>query len=86
MLGKPMDDEDIIEKILDGLDDGHKPIDDVINARDTTISFDELHDKLINKELSLRLPTANSTPLPISANPASTRSNSKPNNSGHQRS
>ena len=53
MLGKPMDNEDIIEKILDGLNDVYKPIADVINARDTTISYEELHEKLINKELSL---------------------------------
>lgn len=54
-LGKPMDDEDFIQKILDGLNDNYKPIVDVIYGRDTLISFDELHGKLINKELSLQL-------------------------------
>ena len=51
-LGKPLDHEDLIEKILEGLDDDYQPIIDAVNGRDTPISFDELHEKLINKELS----------------------------------
>lgn len=47
-----MDCKDLIEKILDGLDDNYKHIIDVINGRDTPISFDELYGKLIKKELS----------------------------------
>ena len=62
-LGKPMDVEDLTKKILDGLDDDYKPIIDIINGRDTPISFDELYEKLINKELSLRLHHSNATPL-----------------------
>lgn len=52
-LGKPMDHKDLIEKILHGLDGDYKPIIDFINGCDTPISFDELHKKLISKELSL---------------------------------
>lgn len=63
-LGKPMDHEDLIEKILDGLDDDYKSLIDVIDGRDTPISFDELHEKLINKELSLRLSHSVVSPLP----------------------
>ena len=44
--------EDIIDTILDGIDQ-YKTLLDVIHARDTLISFNELHDKLINHELSL---------------------------------
>ena len=74
-LGKPMDVEDLTEKILDGLDDYYKPIINIINGRDTPISFDELHEKLINKELSLYLHLSNSSPLPASTNQVDPRSN-----------
>ncbi|KAH7557325.1 hypothetical protein JRO89_XS11G0120400 [Xanthoceras sorbifolium] len=50
---KPLDNEDLIEKILDGLDDDYRPLIDAINGRDIMISFDELHEKLITKELML---------------------------------
>ena len=66
-LGKLMDHEDLIEKILDGLKDDYKPIIDVINGHETPISFDELHEKSINKELSLHLHHSNSSPLPVSS-------------------
>src|SRR3954468_1471543 len=39
ILGKPMDHEDLVEKILDGLDDEYKSIADIINGSDTSISF-----------------------------------------------
>ena len=54
VLGKPLDHEDFIETILDGLDDDYKSIVDIVQARDTPISFDELHEKLINRELTLQ--------------------------------
>ena len=66
-LDKPLDHEDLIEKILEGPDDDYQSIIDVVNARNTPISFDELHEKLINKELSLHQKT-NSTPLSAIAN------------------
>ncbi|KAK9057099.1 hypothetical protein SSX86_024466 [Deinandra increscens subsp. villosa] len=54
ILGKKMDDEDIIDAILNGLDhNSYKPIMDAVLARDTPISFNELHEKLINHELTL---------------------------------
>lgn len=46
-LGKPIEHEDFVEKILDGLDSNYKSIKDTVNGRDTTISFEELHEKLI---------------------------------------
>ena len=52
-LDKPLDHEDLIEKILEGLDEEYQPVIDAINDRDKPISFDELHEQLINKELSL---------------------------------
>ncbi|KAH9621863.1 hypothetical protein KSS87_002120 [Heliosperma pusillum] len=53
-LGKPMDAEDIIAKVLRGLDTSYQPVIEAIRARDTTISFDSLHEKLINHELTIK--------------------------------
>lgn len=53
VLGKPLDNEDLIEMNLDRLDDNYRPLVDAINGRDKTISFEELHEKLITKELTL---------------------------------
>ena len=52
-IEKPMEHEDILEKILDGLGNEYQFIIYAVNGRDTPISFDELHEKLINKEITL---------------------------------
>ncbi|XP_012834081.1 PREDICTED: uncharacterized protein LOC105954943 [Erythranthe guttata] len=67
-LGKPMDHDDLIENILDGLDDDYKPIIDVVEGRETPITFNEIHEKLINKELSLRAQQPSTSPFPATAN------------------
>ena len=67
-----MDDENLIEKILDGLDDEYKFIVDVIEECETLISFDELHEKMINKELLLCTNQYTSSSLPTSENPTHT--------------
>ncbi|KAJ9566806.1 hypothetical protein OSB04_002772 [Centaurea solstitialis] len=54
-LGKPVEHEDLIDRVLDGLDSTYTSVIDAVNGRDTTISFEELHEKLINKELSLQI-------------------------------
>ncbi|KAL6320072.1 hypothetical protein AAG906_004470 [Vitis piasezkii] len=72
-LGKPLDQEDLIEKVLEGLDENYQSIIDAVNGRDSTISFDELHEKLINKELSLRNKIS-SSPLQASAHATNVRS------------
>ncbi|RVW54104.1 Retrovirus-related Pol polyprotein from transposon RE1 [Vitis vinifera] len=71
-LGKPLDQEDLIEKVLEGLDENYQSIIDAVNGRDSTISFDELHEKLINKELSLRNKISPS-PRPASAHATNVR-------------
>ncbi|KAL4574289.1 hypothetical protein LXL04_021117 [Taraxacum kok-saghyz] len=54
ILGKKMDIEDITDAVLNGLDStSYKTIIDAVHARDTPISFHELHEKLINHELTL---------------------------------
>ncbi|KAI4345931.1 hypothetical protein L6164_013016 [Bauhinia variegata] len=54
-LGKPLDPEDLVNYVLHGLDRSYQPVIDAVNARDTPIKFEELHEKLINKELSLQM-------------------------------
>lgn len=50
-MEKPMDHEDIIDKVLQGLDyEVYKSVIDTVNARDSLISFEELHEKLITME------------------------------------
>lgn len=54
-MGRTMDQEDIILKVLKGLDyETYKPVIDSINARDTFITFEELHEKLINHRLFIQ--------------------------------
>ncbi|KAE8697242.1 hypothetical protein F3Y22_tig00110622pilonHSYRG00005 [Hibiscus syriacus] len=74
-LGKSMDHEDIIEKILEGLDDDYRHIADIVEGRDTHISFDEPHEKLINKELTIQQTQSASFLHLVTINVASTRSN-----------
>ncbi|KAI3826502.1 hypothetical protein L1987_00550 [Smallanthus sonchifolius] len=62
ILGKTTDPEDLTDIILNGLNqEDYKPIIDAIHARDTPIAFNELHEKLINQELSLAQTTTNAT-------------------------
>ena len=45
-LGKPMDHEDLIDRILEGLDALYETFVEQINIRDSPISFEELHEKI----------------------------------------
>lgn len=54
LLGQPEKPDDIVDKVLDGLDASYQGVIDAINARDTPISFAELHEKLINRELAIK--------------------------------
>ena len=53
LLGAPVDDDDLTERILDELDDDYKELVRAVQARDNPISFDELHEKLLTFEASL---------------------------------
>ncbi|CAA7017749.1 unnamed protein product [Microthlaspi erraticum] len=72
LLGKPMDPEDLTEQILDGLSEDYKPEIDAINGRDTTISYTELHERLLNREAMLMCSEATSI-APIVANATEAR-------------
>ena len=62
-LEKPQDPEDVIDVVLKGVGSSFQTVIDGVHARDTVISFAELHEKLLNKELHLKLSDpATSTP------------------------
>lgn len=53
LLGKSLDHEDVIEYIIDCLDDDYRGVADQINGCDTPPTFEELHDKLVNREAAI---------------------------------
>ncbi|RVW64450.1 Retrovirus-related Pol polyprotein from transposon RE1 [Vitis vinifera] len=73
LLGKLVDDEDLIDRVLEGLSDEYKSIIDAINARDTSISFVDLHEKLLNKEASLQTTQPSHLSLLATTNPTAFR-------------
>ncbi|KAH7574446.1 hypothetical protein JRO89_XS03G0297100 [Xanthoceras sorbifolium] len=74
-----------LEKILDGLGDEYKELVRTVQARDTTISFDELHEKLLNFETTLPGTKPEPNHFTVSANPANRNNSSwrSSNNSGN---
>ena len=50
LLGAPIDAEDLKEQILDGLGDEYRELTRAVQARDMPITFEELHEKLLNFE------------------------------------
>jgi hypothetical protein len=54
LLGASLDEEEITDKILDGLGDDYKELVRVVQAKDTSITFKEFHEKLLNFEASLQ--------------------------------
>ncbi|KAF1898182.1 hypothetical protein Lal_00032947 [Lupinus albus] len=64
-MGKPMDHEDIIENVLFGLNyEQYKSVIDAVNDRDTSIIFEELHEKVTTKEIT---PSVKAIPSNFSA-------------------
>lgn len=82
LLGVITDPEDVVLNVLNGLDDSYKEIGNAIQARDTAISFDELHDKLLSVEAQQAARTAASSPQPATAFPAVSSSRRPSQNSG----
>lgn len=82
LLGDPMHPEDLTDAVLDGLSDDYKPTIEAVQARDTPISFIELHEKLITRELALSAAARPQQQFPITANHAQTRSNNWRGNRG----
>ncbi|KHN17953.1 Retrovirus-related Pol polyprotein from transposon TNT 1-94 [Glycine soja] len=74
-LGSPVSVEDMTDYVLHGLDDGYRAIIDAVNARDTPINFDDLHERLLIQELSIGA-AQRQTPAPLTALNAQARPNS----------
>lgn len=76
LLGKPMEHEDQVESVLEGLPKEYKTIVDQIESRDTAPTLTEIHEKLLNHELKLSALTSSTFTLtPVSAHVAQTRYN-----------
>ena len=71
LLGAPLDAEDLTEKILDGLGDEYRELTRVVQARDMPITFEELHEKLLNFEASMLTTKPEPLHFPATANPTS---------------
>ncbi|KAA8532778.1 hypothetical protein F0562_032811 [Nyssa sinensis] len=93
ILGAPIDEEDLTEKILDGLGDDYTELVRAVQACDNPISFYKLHEKLLTFEASLQGKTYESAYFPATANltnktnthwrPQNTNTNWRPNPHGH---
>lgn len=55
LLRAPFDEDDLIDKILEALKDDYKELVRAVQVRDTLITFEELHEKLLNYEASLNI-------------------------------
>lgn len=77
LLGKSLVHEDIVEYNLDGLDEDYRAVIEQINGRDIPPTFEELHEKLVNREAPIMcsklavtfLVTANTIQQHITAQP-----------------
>ena len=82
LLGKPMDIEDLNEYILGGLTEEYKPEIDAVNGRDLPISFNELLERLLNREAMI-LCTEPTAVAPIVAHATDTRQRYNNRNHGN---
>lgn len=74
ILGKPMDHEEQVENILNGLPDIYKTVVDQIEGKDNPPTLTEIHERLLNHEsklLSAVVPVSAS--FPVTANMAQQR-------------
>ncbi|XP_019058276.1 PREDICTED: uncharacterized protein LOC109116754 [Tarenaya hassleriana] len=81
LLGKPMDHEDLVDLILVGLGDEYKAVKDAVHARDTSISFIELHEMLIWLSLNHRIfrsPPMLHTPVAVPLSVLAVADNTQP--------
>lgn len=75
LLGKPIDAEDLIEQILDGLPEEYKAEIDAVNGRDNLISFVELTEKLLNREAMFVCDQPATPTFPVTTNTATKGNN-----------
>lgn len=69
ILGKPLEHEDQIDTILEGLPEEYKQVVDQVEGRDKPPTITELHERLINHEAKLLATAASLAPhAPVTAN------------------
>lgn len=81
-LGRPLEHEEQIEAILEGLPEEYRNIIDQIEARDVALSITYVHERLRTQEAKL-LKKATSSVLPITANVATQRNNNLSRNNNN---
>ena len=74
ILGAPVDEEDLTGKILDELDEDYRELVLAIQARDNSISFDELHEKLLTFKAALKGKAKRVNHYPVTVNPTNRQS------------
>ena len=79
MLDAPENPENLTVKLLNGLGDEFRDISSVVRACDSPITFEELHEKLLNFEAVLKQEITRNQKFPITANYVA-----KPPSGGHQ--
>ena len=79
LLGSPLEHEDLPDYITKGLGEDYRAIVEMVNGRDTPITIDELHEKLINRENTLKTTTTSDSNMPVTANPTNVRTNQSTN-------
>ncbi|CAA7018700.1 unnamed protein product [Microthlaspi erraticum] len=85
LLGKPMDHENQVECVLEGLPDDYKTVVDQIEGRDVAPSLTEIHEKLLNHEAKLQATSTVGSYGPISANAVSFKGQPRNNYQGQSR-
>ncbi|XP_010490303.1 PREDICTED: uncharacterized protein LOC104768061 [Camelina sativa] len=86
-LGKPMELDDQIEKILKGLPDEYRRVIDQLEGRERTPSLPEVFEKLLHHEVTLKNMVVGSSSLPATANAVHVRGHrgqSRSHNRNHQ--
>ncbi|KAJ0094498.1 hypothetical protein Patl1_15515 [Pistacia atlantica] len=76
VIDAPLSDDDLTIFTLNGLGNGFKEISAAIRARDNSISFEELHYKLVEHEVSLKREENHSGSFTITINNTQTTGNS----------
>ncbi|KAL6321354.1 hypothetical protein AAG906_016409 [Vitis piasezkii] len=67
LMGYPLSEDEIILYVLNGLDNDFKELSAANRARDSLVTFEELHDKLQDQETLLKQDDTNKETPPITA-------------------
>ncbi|EXC29362.1 hypothetical protein L484_021670 [Morus notabilis] len=66
-IGYPLNEDELIVYVFNGLEPDFKEINAAVRARDSPISFEELHDKLLDHETFLKRGESKKVNTPITA-------------------